>query len=325
MPDALRMRWRPLAHGEALQRFQPLSMEENDHTLVTADVLRIEPDGLGSLRLTETDVLGRLGAVVSPVGGTADLRLQLAQQRAHVIKSEPASSASSSPQEAAYACRRQDAYNFRSSLAMSAKSSLESEERKVFAILEEIDRRPQPSTSAFHLLTEQEEEVRKARVRYLDAEDAKNLGELGLQCGWLQGDYRNGQHSLLSAVRASALARTRNMEDGARSIDQIRRARADIVAARDRQKLREAQQTKQIQRPSSSPALQQQAPNRLMHASVGKAASAPASAVAIDEQTKQRWIQHVRESLQYQKSFKKPSNRLVLSDVSAKDPHRVLQ
>lgn len=115
------------------------------------------------------------------------------------------------------------------------------------------------------------------------------------------------------------------MEDGARSIDQIRRARADIVAARDRQKLREVQQTKQIQRPSSSPALQQQAPNRLMHASIGKAASAPASAVAIDEQTKQRWIQHVRESLQYQKSFKKPSNRLVLSDVSAKDPHRVLQ
>jgi hypothetical protein len=302
-------------------------MEENDHTSVTADVLRLEPDCLGSLRLTETDVLGRLGAVVSPVGGTAELRLQLAQQRARVIKSEPASSASSSLQEAAYACRRQDAYNFRSSLAMSAKSSLESEERKVFAILEEIDRRPQPSTSAFHLLTEQEEEVRKARVRYryLDAEDAKNLGELGLQCSWLQGDYRNGQHSLLSAVRASALARTRNMEDGARSIDQIRRARADIVAARDRQKLREAQQTKQIQRPSSSPALQQQAPNRLMHASVGKAASAPASAVAIDEQTKQRWIQHVRESLQYQKSFKKPSNRLVLSDVSAKDPHRVLQ
>jgi hypothetical protein len=224
----------------------------------------------------------------------------------------------------------QEAFAHKADLAKSAKITLEGKEQRLVSMLNQMDVRchEKASRSVLSFVTQQEEEVRKARIQLIDAEESRNLGELALQYNSLQGEdgAQNGQQSFLSAVRASALARTRNIEDGARAIEQIRRAKAEIAAARERDKQEEterAQQLKRLERPSSSPALgQDQRPlpksSQQNYASVlrpifGSPSSAPVTAVREDEEAKQKregWIQYVRA--QYHKDLpgqRKPSRR----------------
>lgn len=268
----------------------------------------------GDLRLCEMDLLGRLGAVVAPVNGSADVRLKLAQQRARSLKGEEPS------------VGLQEAYCQSVTAASSAKADLERKEQRLADVLDQVDDGEQASSHAVKpehraLVAQQAIEVRRARWNFLDAEDSRNLGELALQYANLQGEAKttNGQQSVLSAVRASHLARTRNIEDGARAMEQVRRAKLEIAAEREREKQREIEREKQkeieranLSRPSSSPALGALPTLRLPQSStglqqtffLGKPSSAPArvtSQVEAEKLHRERWIQHVRETLRIQK------------------------
>jgi len=271
------------------------------------------PATVGHLRLSEMDVLGRLGSVVSPVRGTAEFRLQLAQQRARSLKGDPLSPISScGTGPTSLLAGLQEVYAQKAAVAMSTKSILETKEQRLVAMIEQMGAEPKASTSALNMVSELEMEVRKARVQATDAEESKNLGELALQYNSLQGDDKaqNGQRTFLSAVRASALASTRNIEHGAQVINQIRLAKAEIAATREREEREDREKQEKatlvrLSRPFSSPAIRQ---SRLPDPFNGRASSAPASAVAEDEKAKkerERWIQYVRESLKSQRSARK--------------------
>lgn len=258
-----------------------------------------QEDSLG-LCLSEMELLGRLGAIVSPVGGSKDARRRLAQQRACVVKGQPPPTSG-----------LQEAYVHRAALANSAKIALESEEQRL-AVLMQLDASdPQADKSASW--SQQESEVRKARFNLAEAQETKGLAELALHYDLAQGSgtIQNAQQLLLSSIHASSLTRNRNIQEGAKAMQQIRRAKTAIIAAREKEQQEEmerAKKAKQMQRPLSSPVLRMPAlrfnwmcPGQTCPSQREMPSTAPARTNSEDEQStrqRERWIQHVRESLQ---------------------------
>jgi hypothetical protein len=159
---------------------------------------------------------------------------------------------------------------------------------------------------------QQESEVRKAHANYVHAEESKCLAELALHYDLSQGkrNAQNGQQMFLSALRASALARNRKIEEGTKAIEQVKRAKLAIVAAREKERREEVERAKKkvLRRPASSPDLRMPTLRfNWMHTGQTSLcprdapSSAPARTTSEDEQSRlqrDRWIQWVRESLQ---------------------------
>jgi len=264
------------------------------------------PYSQGSLGLSsENDVLGRLGAVVSPVSGSSEVRRQLAQQRVCLVKGQP-------PPPSGL----QEAYARKAAFAASAKALLESEEQRLAAMIPKARHDEQVEDSV--VLTQQVMEVRKARISAIEAQESKCLAELSLQYNNLhaEGDDHawNEQQSFLVAVRASALARGRNMEEGAKAMDQIKKAKVALAAAKEKAKQEEIAREmakKQMQRPASSPSLWLPSLRSVKPCTgLSQPSSAPARTNIDDEVAKQqrdRWIQYVRQSLHSKKKGSRAS------------------
>jgi len=257
-------------------------------------------DESSGLCLSEMALLGRLGAVVSPVGGSKDVRRRLVQQRACLVKGQPPP-----------ALGLEEAYAQRVAVAKSAKIALDSEEQRLAALapLETSDPQVERSPS----WCQQQFEVRKARMNCAEAEDTKCLAELALHYDLVQGksNTQNGQQLLLSAIRASSLARNRNIEEGAKAMEQIKRAKLAIVVAREKEQQEEMERSKkkkQMQRPLSSPVIRMPTlrfnwmyPGQTCASYRDVPSTAPARTSSEDEHSRlqrERWIQYVREGLQ---------------------------
>jgi hypothetical protein len=166
-----------------------------------------------------------------------------------------------------------------------------------------------PQADNSEMRVQQEIEVRRARMNLVEAEESRNLAELALQYNNLQAEDTtwNAHQSFLSAIRASALTRARNIERGAQTMEHIKKAKVSIAATREKEQQEEREREKlekereAMQRPASSPVLWLPSLRSLRPCLGQQPSSAPARTTSDDEMLKQekdRWIQYVRESFQ---------------------------
>lgn len=198
-------------------------------------------------------MLGRLGAIVSPVHGSADFRHTLTEKRAQQLVGSPG------PLQKVHALRSAAVEHWRDTVDAREREFLQlrlQAERAGYAMETRLLRPrsqplPEPSRSALAhsadnsadlpaLLEQQEKELERAKVQLAEAEEARGLTELAIHNALAKGEQEqssspNGNHSFLVAMRASALARNRRLEEASRASRQVSRARAKLTAARQAQ------------------------------------------------------------------------------------------
>jgi len=204
-------------------------------------------------------MLGRLGAIVSPVHGSADLRHSLTEKRAQHLSGSPA-------------CL-QRVHALRSAAVEHWRDAVESHERELAQLQSRVERAGNSSTELRLLrpsmqqeqrprsrrrvsteqlaegqedisvsLTQLQEKLLRAKAQLAEAEEARGLTELAIHHALSQGEQRspderngtpNAQNSFLAAMRASSLARNRKLEQRTNFAGQVKRARAGLTLSTD--------------------------------------------------------------------------------------------